>query len=478
MNSMKRRSARILLGAFALASGMVFGSGFAILEQSPRGLGASFAGMTAKIDDPGALYFNPAVSAWFKESQLMLGTTIIRASATFANDGSTHGDGTPIVGDNGGNAGGYSLIPNFYLIQPLGERWAFGLGITATSGTETEWGSNWVGRYQAIKTAASTIDISPSLSWMATDNLSIGAALNIQYMQFEKINKVDGNIAAHHVVDAMRARAAEIAFSDPAAAADLNLQADGIEAFVNANIPPGSADTTLEINEDSLSFGWSVGMLFEPTDGTRLGLSYRSRISHSPEGDAKMRYPGGPGGAFLSGVVFPNSGVLVDTDTKSDMDLPPMVAFGLSQRLNDDWTLLLDVERTFWSTIETVTTDFDSNQPDHITEFYWQDTWRVALGFEWDYSEDFTFRFGGAWDQSPGRDRNYRTPRMPDVNRYWASCGMTYRFSETLEFDVAYMHLFMDKGKSEYYDINTEETLSGTYTGRADLLSFGMIWKY
>ncbi|MDX9982213.1 MAG: outer membrane protein transport protein, partial [Lentisphaeria bacterium] len=287
---MKRRSARILLGAFALASGMAFGSGFAILEQSPRGLGASFAGMTAKIDDPGALYFNPAVSAWFKESQLMLGTTIIRASATFSNDGSTHEDGTLIRGDNGGNAGGYSLIPNFYLIQPLGERWAFGLGITATSGTETEWGANWVGRYQAIKTAASTIDISPSLSWMATDNLSIGAALNIQYMQFEKINKVDGVVAARHIADGMRDKADDIiaATGNPLhpAAVALQNQAADIDLYANyvrATQPDGSADTTLEINEDSLSFGWSVGMLFQPTEGTRLGLSYRSRISHSPE---------------------------------------------------------------------------------------------------------------------------------------------------------------------------------------------------
>ncbi len=473
MNSMKRRSARILLGAFALASGMVFGSGFAILEQSPRGLGASFAGMAAKIDDPGALYFNPAVSAWFKESQLMLGTTILRASATFANDGSTHFDGTtPIQGNNGGNAGGYSLIPNFYLIQPLGERWAFGLGITATSGTETEWDWHWVGRYQAIKTAASTIDISPSLSWMATDNLSIGAALNIQYMQFEKINKVDGYSAALSMAQGLIATGIP-AYVDLGNAIVADIMSD-------PSFQPGTMDSTLEINEDSLSFGWSVGMLFQPAEGTRLGLSYRSRISHSPKGDAKFLTPDidFPTADMSLAEFYQTVGMLVDTDTKSDMDLPPMVAFGLSQRLTDDWTLLLDVERTFWSTIETVTTIFDSNQHDHITRFEWQDTWRVALGFEWDYSEDFTFRFGGAWDQSPGRDRNFRTPRMPDVNRYWASCGMTYRFSETLEFDIAYMHLFMDKGKSEYNDENTHQTLSGTYTGRADLLSFGMIWKY
>lgn len=475
MDKMKKRSARILLGAFALASGMVFGSGFSILEQSPRGLGASFAGMAAKIDDPGALYFNPAVSAWFKESQLMLGTNIIRSSVTFSNDGSTHGNGDFIVGDNGGNAGGYSLIPNFYLIQPLGERWAFGLGITATSGTETEWGSNWYGRYQAIRTAASTIDISPSISWMATDRFSIGAALNIQYMQLEKINKVDGYSAALGMAQGL------IASGDPGAVALGN----AILADIMDNHQIGTMDSTVEINEDSLSFGWSLGMLFEPAEGTRLGLSYRSRISHSPEGDAKMLTPdivldtnGLIPGDMTLAELYQTVGMLVDADTESDMDLPPMIAFGLSQRLNDDWTLLLDVERTFWSTIETVTTIFDSNQHDHITRFEWQDTWRVAVGFEWDYSEDFTFRFGGAWDQSPGRDRENRTPRMPDVNRYWASCGMTYRFSETLEFDVAYMHLFMDKGKSEYYDNNTEETLSGTYTGRADLLSFGMIWKY
>jgi long-chain fatty acid transport protein len=67
---------------------------------------------------------------------------------------------------------------------------------------------------------------------------------------------------------------------------------------------------------------------------------------------------------------------------------------------------------------------------------------------------------------------------MPDVNRYWASLGMSYKISENLDLDLAYMHLFMEKGNSHYVDENTGETLSGTYVGSADLLSFGIIWSY
>jgi long-subunit fatty acid transport protein len=262
----KRSTLLSLVGAFALLGTMAYGSGFAILEQSPRGLGTSFAGMAAKIDDPGSLYYNPAVSAWFKESRVALGMNIIRSRATFSNDYSTYADGSPLTGNNGGNAGGYSTVPNCYLIQPISERFAFGLGITATSGTATEWDPGWVGRYQAIKTAASTIDFSPSLSWMVADNLSIGAGVDIQYMKQQKTNAVDTASLANHMYQ--------------------------------TSYPAGSMDTFVEVNEDSFAIGWNVGMLYQPVEGTRIGLSYRSRIAHSPEGDAKFDVPPALAGAL------------------------------------------------------------------------------------------------------------------------------------------------------------------------------------
>jgi long-chain fatty acid transport protein len=438
---MQKRSIRLsLVGAFALVGTMVYGSGFAILEQSPRGLGASFAGMAAKIDDPGSLYYNPAVSAWFKESRIALGIHILRSNATFSDDHSTFSNGDPMTGDNGGNAGGYSLIPNSYMVFPFAEDFAFGLGITATSGTATSWNPGWVGRYQAIKTAASTIDFSPSLAWKVAENLSIGAGVDIQYMQQEKTNAID--------------------------------TASVLNQLTQSSYTPGSMDTFVEVNEDSLAIGWNVGMLYQPVEGTRIGLSYRSRIAHSPEGDADFTAP-----SFLN-TTLSSIQMLVDTDTESDMDLPPMAAFGLYQRLNSNWALLFGLEYTMWDSIDVVTTDFDSAQPDHVARFEWENTWRTSLGFEWYYSEVLTLRFGGAFDQAPCKDSNFRTPRMPDVNRYWASLGMSYKISENLDLDLAYMHLFMEKGNAHYVDENTHETLSGTYVGSADLLSFGIIWSY
>jgi long-chain fatty acid transport protein len=431
--------------------------------------------MAAKIDDPGSLYYNPAVSAWFKESQIMLGLHILRSNATFSDDGSYYTDGNDhiigmISGDNGGNAGGYSMIPNAYMIFPMSERFALGLGITATSGTATSWGSEWVGRYQAIKTAASSLDISPSISWMVTDNFSIGAGIDIQYRQQEKINAVDGFGAAFDTAQRM---------IDSGLPKEIALGTMVIDDIM-ASYSPGELDSIIEINEDSLAMGWNIGLLYEPFEGTRIGLSYRSRISHSPEGDAEVDTPYAElATADMTLEQFYSiANLLVDTDTESDMDLPPVFIFGLYQRLSDRWALLLDIEHTMWSSIDEVTTIFDSNQPDHITQFEWEDTWRVAAGFEWYYSEAFTFRFGGAWDQAPAKEVAYRTPRMPDVDRYWASLGLTYKFSEALEFDFAYMHLFMDKGNAEYYDINTYQQLNGTYVGSADLFSAGMVLKF
>ena len=83
-------------------------SGFAIVEQSAKGIGAALSGVASDTDDPASLFFNPAGVAYTDKFTLALATHLIDLSFEFNDQMSTP------VGGQGINNGGHSaLVPNF-----------------------------------------------------------------------------------------------------------------------------------------------------------------------------------------------------------------------------------------------------------------------------------------------------------------------------------------------------------------------------
>ncbi|MBD0272916.1 MAG: outer membrane protein transport protein, partial [Acetobacteraceae bacterium] len=46
----------------------------------------------------------------------------------------------------------------------------------------------------------------------------------------------------------------------------------------------------------------------------------------------------------------------------------------------------------------------------------------------------------------------YRTPRIPDSDRYWLSVGASYRLLGSVELTAAYTHIFADDAKVRLRD--------------------------
>ncbi len=97
--------------------------------------------------------------------------------------------------------------------------------------------------------------------------------------------------------------------------------------------------------------------------------------------------------------------------------------------------------------------------------------WRLALGTTYFYDDNWTFRTGIAYDQTPVR-AEYRSISIPDQDRYWLSAGSTYAFNENTSVDVgiAYMH-----GKK----VNINEMLKeGDPSTTTRFKSEGSAWLY
>ncbi|HQL08530.1 MAG TPA: outer membrane protein transport protein [Lentisphaeria bacterium] len=406
-------------------------AGFSILEQSIPGAGRALAGMTADIEDPSALYFNAAAPAWFEKGKIIIGNHFLRAKAEFEDKGST------ATGEDNGSFGGWSVIPNIYWVQPVSSTVSVGLGMSATSGTSTGYNTHWRGKYIALDTEIAVVSINPTISWKALDTLSIGAGPVIEY--------------------------ADVCLSQ-------------VVPYSLKPLPGGPyPDGQLKLKGDSVAMGFAIGALYIPVEGTRLGIGYRSRITHDLDLEARVR-----------GSV--PTGARVTDDAQADLDLPAMLNLGVQQDITERWTVMADVCWSEWSVMEELKVNFDPEvakalgwprgpKNDETIKMNWRDCWRVGLGTEYDLNDKWTVRCGVAYDQTPVEDVEDRTPRLPDADRYWLTCGAQYRYSENITLDLGYVHIFFKDVKMDYRDV-LGQTVKGDITGSADIFSMGMTYTF
>jgi long-chain fatty acid transport protein len=409
-------------------------AGFAIIEQSVKGLGSAYAGSVVLSEDASTLFFNPAGMTFLSGQQVELGGHYIIPKARFSDQGSTLSPalpapigGMPLSGDNGGDGGEASFVPNLYYALSLNENLKVGLGLTAPFGLTTKYTRTWVGRYHAVESRLATLNINPAVAYRVHPTLSLGAGLSLQRAEATLGNAVDfGTIFASTL-----------------------------------GTTPQGADGYAEVEGDDWGYGFNLGLIYAPFDSARLGLAYRSGISHRLEGDADFDYPNETVAAAAAA-----PGVrLVDGDVHADVDLPATLALGGSYEIGPQWTLLADVTWTQWSQLEELRIHFDSGASDNVTTLDWEDTWRYAVGALFTPGLRWHLRAGLAFDHSPVPNSKRRTPRIPDDDRIWTAIGSGYRFNDLMDLNVSYAHLFIKDPKIDKSGTEAEDRLRGALVG-------------
>ncbi|MGH8597392.1 MAG: OmpP1/FadL family transporter, partial [Gammaproteobacteria bacterium] len=176
-------------------SGLASAAGFALIEQSASGMGNAYAGAAAIAEDASTIFFNPAGLTKLEGRQFAVAGHVVAVSAEFSNNGSsTAPTGIATLGGNGGNAGATAFIPNAYFSMPYGERAVLGIGINAPFGLVTEYDSNWVGRFQGIKSDIMTVNLNPTIAYRINDAVSVGFGISYQQFDAELTNKVSGAV--------------------------------------------------------------------------------------------------------------------------------------------------------------------------------------------------------------------------------------------------------------------------------------------
>lgn len=374
-----RSGVLITLSTIGLQAGA---AGFQISEQTVAGMGQAFAGAGIARDDASNLFYNPGGLMANPNRQLQLGASLIKASTRFSNDGSTRRFAGVTVPSDGIDADGGEdvTVPNFYFTSK-GEQLKWGIGISAPFGLATSYPEAWVGRYHALRSDLEGVNVNPAVAVRLSDRISAGAGVSIQRIEAELSQAV----------------------------------------FTG----PGRTDGRAVLKGDDTEVGFNLGIMAEPSERTRIGVGYRSRIKHRLQGKARFsRVPGG----------------LPDLPIEATAVFPETIYASVSHELGRQTEISGSIRWTRWSSLPELRIH-TAGLPDSVADYRWQDVGMFSLGVRHGFGDDWTFRAGYARDESPVPADINRTPRVPDSDRDWFTLGLSKAISERMRLDFAYARI-------------------------------------
>ena len=336
--------------------------------------------------------------------------------------------GQALFGQKQGKTGSriFRVLPNFFGQYKINDKADLGLGLYVPFGLANDYKNNWFGTEHGQYSAITVVNLTPSISYKVLNSLAVGLGLNIQYAQAHLTGGVAGG---------------------------------------------GSSNMH---DADDAGVGYTVGLTYKPFEGTRLGLSYRSKVSHKlegrNEGSASKLYPFNYATSFLNGI----------HKVTAKITTPETVIFSAAQDVGENWTLSGIARWTRWSRFDRLNI-YQENQLSNkglISSTYenWKNTWLFGLGADYKYCKNLTFRFGTAWDTSAIRAPEYRTPRIPDQRRIWTSLGASY-MKNNWQLDVGYSHIFVHKAHA-YGTSQGSGSFYGKYRIKSDIFGLGLQYKF
>jgi len=369
-----------------LGSSYACAAGFQLLEQNASGLGNAYAGSAAVAENASTIFYNPAGMTQLRAYEFSAGLTAIGTSFKFSDRGSSVGllAGT----GNGGDAGGWGVVPDGYLSWALNNDLYVGVGVGAPYGLKTEYGSPWLGAAQSTRFDVRTYNINPSIAFRVNDTVSLGAGLDWQRLMAEYLRLVAVNNA------------------------------------VNVSSP-------LKLTMDGNSWGWNVGALFNVSPTAKVGASYRSAIGYDLKGNIEVSGPSAATNGALSG------------GANASLKVPDVFILSATQQVSDKWQMLGDLSWTGWSSIPKLDVLRASGALAQTLDTDFRDTWRLAVGASYQYSEVMKLKFGIAYDQTPVKNETSRLVSLPDNDRTWLSFGSQWVPIRGSTVDLGITYLYM-----------------------------------
>lgn len=230
-------------------------------------------------------------------------------------------------------------------------------------------------------------------------------------------------------------------------------------------------DGTIEAEDDDFGFGGIFGVLVEPREDTRFGITYLTEVELEFKDVAKLRNLG----PTLSAVLASVRGTKVDLE----LTVPQMLMVSGYNDLTPNLAIMANFGWQEWSKFgETQVTVRSATTTKLTQDRNFKDTWHVALGTQYRFMENWLWSVGFAYDSSPV-DKDDRTPDVPVDRQIRYATGLQYDWGETITLGTAYEYLDAGDAKIDQQGGPLQGDLKGDYkTNEIHVFNLNLIWRF
>ncbi|MCE2573465.1 OmpP1/FadL family transporter [Motilimonas eburnea] len=390
---------RLLLASSLLLTTPVMASGLFLAEGSYANLGAAGAGDGVYNGSAAAIWINPAVMSSFNTDLTTVNLTAFDLSVRYL-------DATDPT-RNSGQAGKTLPTGGFFHVKQLNQDWHLGLALGSLGGAEVDYGTQWAGSRQLTHASIFSLQFNPSLSYAINPQWSIAAGLQVNYAEYE----------------------------------------GGLNPL--PNIPAVSGQLK---QADSWAYGFNLGTFYQASEQLKLGLSYRSKLTHSFDG-------------------YTQSGRSYSTDVLAAAQVDLSASYQLNPRL----TLLGSIQWHQWSefdeTVIDVGDNLNANRPTRVVLTRdWRDVWHYAAGFDYQLEQGWRLKMGASYETSPLNDASKQKPDLPADRQIRYSAGLSKQING---YEVSVYYQYADMGKTDIVQTG-QFGLNGHFNVKVHYLGLGV----
>lgn len=393
-----------------------------LYEAAHSEVGTASAGMAATANRASIAGSNPAGMTRLNRSELMAGFQPMYHDSKFDLDSATYGS------DDGGQNGGFIPSASMFYVHNYSSDIKLGIALGSYKGLGLDYGDSWAGRYFVTEAELLTFAINPSIAFKVNEQLSVGLGFDVLYSTL-----------------------------------------DQTMAFNNNPFSVGSTpDGKIKLEDSDIGYGYNIGLLYEFSDRTRIGIHYRSKIDVEFE-DALS----------LKGVLPIVPGLSTNTDADIEMTSPQSLMFSGYHELDSKWTLVGNLGWQNWSEFGKSELTLNNLNKNIKSDRNFDDTYHVALGVRYHFSDDWVLLGGIAYDTSPV-SKSDRTLDMPLDRQVRYGLGAEYLMNDDVTVMVGYELMDVGDGSiNQTRGILDNDTIQGDFdTNYLHILTINASWKF
>ena len=423
--------------ACAAAGTPLQAQGSGVDQQSACMAGRVGAGVAMPCDDGSAVYFSPAGLA-NTPSVVSAGVALVRAGGAFRYD-----EGRAPFGSNDviERETATTPVPQGYINFRVNPRLAVGLGVLAPYGLGLEWDvceaetpdcgtTNFEGRFTGYDNDLKGLYIQPTVAYQVIPGrLSLGVGLDYVMGEIGVRRRQFGP-------DTLGLGNAEIA--------DVTLKGDGT------------------------GFAYHIGGILQLNPRASLGVRYLSSAEVDIDGTAAfVQVPtSNPGVDALIAASLPQ-----DQGVATSIEFPAQLVVGLGYRASDRLGLLLDWQRTYWSSFDAFDVDFES-APDQVLELGYSTTNTFRFAADYAATEALALRAGFRYNEAA---TPRATPLLPEGERNYYTLGLGYRVSRALSTDFSFQYIDQPDRAGTVIPGGPR---AGVYSARGMIFNFTLAYRF